>query len=125
MPHVYSETVLDHFRHPRNVGCLEGADAVVGRAENSACGDRLDLYLRIREGRIVQASFRSFGCTAAIAAGSCLTEMLAGVTLSEAEAIRKEDVARTLGGLPPLKVHCSVLAEDAVRAALAQFRSRS
>lgn len=118
---MYSQTVLDHFRHPRNVGAMADADAV-GRAENSACGDVLDLYLRIRDGCVVQATFRSFGCTAAIAAGSCLTEMLAGVTVAQARAIRKEDVARVLGGLPPLKVHCSVLAEEAIRIALEGYR---
>ena len=119
----YSETVMDHFQNPRNVGVMEDAD-VVGKAENSACGDVLHLYLKIEAGRVARATFKTFGCTAAIAAGSKLTEMLAGVRLEELPGIRKEDVAAALGGLPPMKLHCSVLAEDAIKAAIADYKRK-
>jgi nitrogen fixation NifU-like protein len=120
---LYNDIVLDHYRNPRNTGILEDADAV-GKAENSACGDVLHLYLRIDEGRIREARFQTFGCAAAIAAGSRLTEMAIGLTLDELRGIRREDVVDALGGLPPMKVHCSVLAQDAIRAALDDFGSR-
>ncbi|MEE2833343.1 MAG: iron-sulfur cluster assembly scaffold protein [Candidatus Latescibacterota bacterium] len=122
MTELYNDTVLDHYRNPRNTGVLEGADAV-GKAENSACGDVLHLYLQIEEGRVRAARFQTFGCAAAIAAGSRLTEMVTGLTLDELRGIRRQDVVDALGGLPPMKVHCSVLAEDAIRAALEDFAS--
>ena len=105
------------------MGQIEPADAV-GVAENSACGDILHLYLQIDGDRAVRATFKTFGCAAAIAAGSMLTEMITGATLKEIGAVTKQDVVDALGGLPPLKVHCSVLAEDAVKAALENYRSR-
>ncbi len=94
---------------------------VVGSAENSACGDVLHLYLRIEHERVERATFKTFGCAAAIAAGSMLTEMIAGATLEEVQQLRKEDVVNALGGLPPMKMHCSVLAEDAIRAAVRDY----
>lgn len=102
---------------------LEGANAV-GRAENTACGDELQLYLEIREARVVQARFRTFGCAAAIAAGSMLTELLGGATLAQALQFTSEAIDAALGGLPPLKIHGSVLAADALRAALEDYRKR-
>lgn len=122
MSEAYNETVLDHYRNPRNVGVLKEAQAV-GRAENSACGDVLHLYLRVEGDRVVDSRFQTFGCAAAIAAGSRLTEMVIGSTLDQLRAIRRRDVVEALGGLPPMKVHCSVLAEDAVRAALEDFEA--
>ena len=122
MSESYNETVLDHYRNPRNVGVLKEAQAV-GRAENSACGDVLHLYLRIEGDRVVDSRFQTFGCAAAIAAGSRLTEMVIGATLDQLHAIRRLDVVEALGGLPPMKVHCSVLAEDAVLAALEDFEA--
>ena len=122
MTELYNDTVLDHYRNPRNTGVLEGADAV-GKAENSACGDVLHLYLQIEEGRVRAARFQTFGCAAAIAADSRLTEMVTGLTLDELRGIRRQDVVDALGGLPPMKIHCSVLAEDAIRAALEDFAS--
>jgi nitrogen fixation NifU-like protein len=119
----YNDTVLDHYQHPRNAGALEGANAV-GRAENASCGDEMQLYLEIQGARVVRASFRTFGCAASIAAGSMLTELVAGTTLAEAGALSSEAVAQALGGLPPLKVHASVLAADALRAALEDHRIR-
>ncbi|OGG56067.1 MAG: iron-sulfur cluster assembly scaffold protein [Candidatus Handelsmanbacteria bacterium RIFCSPLOWO2_12_FULL_64_10] len=120
---MYNPTVIDHFRNPRNVGILPDPDGQ-GYAENSVCGDAMTLYLRVADGRIAEAKFRTFGCAAAIAASSALTEMLRGRSIEEALQIRKEDVAESLGGLPPTKLHCSVLAEDAVRAAVADYRKR-
>ena len=119
----YSDTVLEHYRNPRNTGIIEDADAV-GVAENSACGDVLHLYLSISGGRAERATFKSFGCAAAIAAGSVLTEMVTGASLEEISRISKQDVVEALGGLPPMKVHCSILAEDAIRAALDDLASR-
>lgn len=120
---MYNPTVIDHFKNPRNVGVLPDPDGQ-GYAENSVCGDAMTLYLRVADGRIAEAKFRTFGCAAAIAASSALTEMLRGRSIEEALQIRKEDVAESLGGLPPTKLHCSVLAEDAVRAAVADYRKR-
>ena len=120
MTELYNDIVLDHYKNPRNAGVLEDADAV-GKAENSACGDVLHLYLKIDESRVQAARFQTFGCAVAIAAGSRLTEMVLGLTLAELRGIRRQDVAAALGGLPPMKVHCSVLAEDAIHAALEDF----
>ena len=121
----YSALLLDHFENPRNVGSFDDADGV-GRAGNPSCGDRLELSLRIHDGVVKEARFRASGCTAAIASGSVVTQMLAGRTLSEASAITDDDVAAALGGLPPARVHCSVLAQEAIRAALEDFaRSRN
>ena len=117
---AYSETVLDHFQHPRNLGDLERPDAVA-EVENPACGDRTRLAVRIRERTITEARFRTEGCPAAIAASSMLTEMIVGKTLGEAAALRDTDVAAALGGLPRNKLHCSVLAEDVIRAVIEQY----
>ncbi len=117
----YSETVLDHFQHPRNLGDLERPDAVA-EVENPACGDRTRLAVRVTDGTIAEARFRTEGCPAAIAASSMLTEMIVGKTLDEAAAIRDTDVASALGGLPRNKVHCSVLAEDVIRAVIDDFQ---
>lgn len=120
----YNPVILDHFEHPRNVGLVDNADAV-GRAGNPACGDELELSFRIRDGRIEQAMFRASGCGAAIASSSITTELLSGRTLGEAAALTNAQVAAALGGLPAMKMHCSVLAEDAVAAALADYGRRS
>jgi len=122
-PIDYSPRLLDHFENPRNVGLLEDADGV-GLAGNPACGDRLELSLRIRDGRISEARFRASGCTAAIASGSIVTVMMTGLALDDVAAITDADVAEALGGLPPARVHCSVLAQEAIRAALDHYRSR-
>lgn len=115
--------LLDHFENPRNVGEVEEPDAV-GRAGNTACGDLLELSLRIREGRIEQARFRATGCSASIASSSMTTVLLAGKTVEEAAALTNVMVAEALGGLPGGKIHCSVLAEEAVAGALADYRRR-
>ncbi len=120
----YTELVRDHFQNPRNAGDMPDADAV-GYETNPVCGDTMRLTLRIAGQRIVEARFQTSGCPAAIATSSVCTEMIAGLNLTEAERLRKEDFAQALGGLPPGKLHCSVLAADALQAAIADYRSRS
>jgi len=121
---AYNDTVLDHYNHPRNVGTLPTANAV-GQAQNSACGDVLHLYLQIDDDHVSQARFKTFGCAAAIAAGSCLTEMIQGMSVAKLANLRRQDVVDALGGLPPMKTHCSVLAEDAIRSALDDYNATS
>jgi nitrogen fixation NifU-like protein len=116
----YSEKVMDHFMNPRNVGEIDGADGV-GEVGNPACGDMMRLYLKIDEGKVVDAKFRTFGCGAAIASSSMLTEMIKGKTVDEARAITNQHVADALDGLPAVKIHCSVMAEQAVKSALDDF----
>jgi nitrogen fixation protein NifU and related proteins len=116
----YSEKVMDHFMNPRNVGEIDGADGV-GEVGNPACGDMMRLYLKIEEGRVRDAKFRTFGCGAAIASSSMLTEMIKGKTVDEARAITNLQVAEALDGLPAVKIHCSVMAEQAVKSALDDY----
>ncbi len=116
----YSEKVMDHFMNPRNVWEIESADGV-GEVGNPACGDMMRLYLKIDEGKVVDAKFRTFGCGAAIASSSMLTEMIKGKTVDEARAITNQHVADALDGLPAVKIHCSVMAEQAVKSALDDY----
>ncbi|OGR16135.1 MAG: Fe-S cluster assembly scaffold protein NifU [Deltaproteobacteria bacterium RIFOXYD2_FULL_66_9] len=116
----YSEKVMDHFMNPRNVGEIDGADGV-GEVGNPACGDMMRLYLKIEEGLVRDAKFRTFGCGAAIASSSMLTEMIKGKTVEEARAITNQQVAEALDGLPAVKIHCSVMAEQAVKSALDDY----
>ncbi|MHA1768941.1 MAG: Fe-S cluster assembly scaffold protein NifU [Candidatus Thorarchaeota archaeon] len=118
----YSEKVLDHFRNPRNVGTLEGPDVVVGRVGNPVCGDQMELYIRIDGDRITDAKFRTFGCGSAIATTSMTTEMVKGMTLEDAMKLTRTDVAEELDGLPPIKMHCSNLAADALHEAIKNYR---
>jgi nitrogen fixation protein NifU and related proteins len=119
----YSEKVMDHFMNPRNMGEIENADAV-GEVGNPACGDVMKLYLKIEDDRIVDVKFKTFGCGAAIASSSITTEMIKGKTVDEALQLTNEQVADALGGLPPAKQHCSVLAEDALRVALEDYKKK-
>jgi nitrogen fixation NifU-like protein len=119
----YSEKVMDHFMNPRNVGEIENADGV-GEVGNPACGDMMRLYLKIDEGKVVDAKFRTFGCGAAIASSSMLTEMVKGKTVDEARAITNQHVADALDGLPAVKIHCSVMAEQAVKSALDDYAKK-
>ncbi len=123
-PFPYSDLVMDHFANPRNMGELEDPSGV-GDVGNPVCGDMMRLYLKIENDVIVDARFKTFGCGAAIASSSILTEMLKGKKIEDALKISNEAVAEALGGLPPTKIHCSVLAEDALKAALADFKKRS
>jgi nitrogen fixation NifU-like protein len=115
---MYSEKVLEHLENPRNAGEIVGASAR-GEATNPVCGDLLNLYLRVSDGRITAASFQVKGCPPSIAAGSILTEMINGLSLEEAGRLTPKDVAAALAGLPRNKEHCAVLAIDALRSAIA------
>ncbi|HNY72851.1 MAG TPA: Fe-S cluster assembly scaffold protein NifU [Syntrophales bacterium] len=119
----YSEKVMDHFANPRNVGVIENADGV-GKVGNSVCGDIMNLYLRVENDIITDAKFKTFGCGAAIATSSMVTELVKGKTVTEALKISNRAVAEALGGLPPIKMHCSVLAEDALQAAIDDYLKR-
>ncbi|MEN3202728.1 MAG: Fe-S cluster assembly scaffold protein NifU [Atribacterota bacterium] len=120
---MYSEKVLEHFRNPRNVGRIEDADGI-GKVGNPICGDVMVMYLKIRDNRIEDAKFETFGCGAAIATSSMATELVKGKTIEEALQITNRAVAEALDGLPPHKMHCSVLAEEAIRAAIEDYRAR-
>ena len=112
---------MDHFANPHNVGELEGANAV-GEVGNARCGDIMKMYLKIEDGVIKDASFKTFGCCAAIASSSITTDMIKGLTIEEALQLKNADVVKGLDGLPPAKVHCSVLAEEAVKNAIGNYR---
>ncbi|RME92854.1 MAG: iron-sulfur cluster assembly scaffold protein [Verrucomicrobia bacterium] len=120
----YNDTVMDHFLNPRNAGPLPNANAV-GRAGSGDCGDLVELSLRVEDDRVVEARFRAFGCVAAIAGASVTTELVRGRTVAEALALTNTDVVHALGGLPPRKVECSILAEEAIRAALGAYLERN
>jgi nitrogen fixation NifU-like protein len=122
-PAFYNATVLDHFLHPRNVGEINEADAI-GEAAQSDGGDTLRLSLRIKDGKIVEARFQAFGCAAAIASSSMATELITGRTVEEARLFSNEEVVAALGGLPAAKIQCSVLARQALRAALDDYAKR-
>ena len=119
----YSPLVMEHFANPRNMGEMEDPSGV-GDVGNPTCGDMMRLYLKIENGIIVDAKFKTFGCGAAIASSSILTEMLKGKKLEDALKISNEAVAEALGGLPPVKIHCSVLAEEALKAAMADYEKK-
>ena len=116
----YSQKVMDHFMNPRNVGEMEDASGV-GEVGNPQCGDVMRFYLKIKDGVIEDAKFKTFGCGAAIATSSMATEMVKGKTIEEAIKITNKVVADALGGLPPVKMHCSVLAEEALESALTDY----
>ena len=116
----YSEKVMDHFTNPRNVGEIENADGV-GVVGNAKCGDIMKMYLKIDDDVITDCKFKTFGCGAAIATSSMATELVKGHTVDEALALTNKAVVEALDGLPPVKIHCSVLAEQAIKAALADY----
>ena len=120
----YSEKVLDHFRNPRNVGTLEGDDVATGRVGNPVCGDLMEIYIKVESDRITDIKFKTFGCGSAIATASMVSELAKGKTLDEALRITRQDVADELDGLPPIKMHCSNLAADALKNAIHNYRSK-
>ena len=120
----YSEKVMEHFRNPRNVGELENPDGV-GKVGNPVCGDIMELYIKVKDGIITDAKFKTFGCGAAIATSSMVTELVKNKSVEDALKISNRAVAEALGGLPPIKMHCSVLAEEALKKALDDYRKRS
>ena len=119
----YSEKTLDHFRNPRNVGILEGDDVALGRVGNPVCGDLMEMYVRVKDDRIADIKFQTFGCGSAVATSSMITELVMGKTLDEALEVTRADVADALDGLPPVKMHCSNLAADALHDAIKNWRS--
>ena len=121
---MYSEKVMDHFSNPRNVGEIEDANGV-GQVGNAKCGDIMKMYLKIEDNIIVDAKFKTFGCGAAVATSSMATELIRGKTVEEAMKITNTAVAEALDGLPPEKMHCSNLAEEAIAAALQDYRKRN
>lgn len=120
---MYSEKVLDHFKNPRNVGEIEDADGV-GTVGNPVCGDMMSIYIKVKDDRIDDVKFKTFGCGAAIATTSMTTELAKGKTLDEAMEVTRQDVADELGGLPPVKMHCSNLAADALHEAVKDYRKK-
>lgn len=120
----YSEKVMDHFANPRNVGEIPDADGI-GEVGNSKCGDIMKMYIKVEDNRIVDVKFKTFGCGAAIATSSMATELIKGKTIDEALKLTNKAVMEALDGLPPVKVHCSVLAEQAIKAALADYYKKN
>ena len=120
---MYSDKVMDHFENPRNVGTIENPDGI-GKQGNPVCGDVMELGIKVKNNVIEEARFRTFGCCAAIATSSIITEMVTGKTLEEAEQISKQAVAEALDGLPPAKMHCSNLAADALKDAIKDYKEK-
>ena len=121
---LYSDKVMDHFRHPRNVGVIEDADGV-GEVGNAKCGDIMKMYLKIKDNVIEDVKFETFGCGSAIASSSMATELIKGKTVEEALALTNADVIKELDGLPAQKIHCSVLAEEAIHKAIEDYKSKN
>lgn len=121
---LYSDKVMDHFSNPRNMGQIDEPSGI-GRVGNVICGDVMNLYIKVEDGKIIDAKFKTFGCGAAIATSSMVTEMVKGKALEEALKISNKAVAEALDGLPPIKMHCSVLAEEALQAAVKDYFARA
>ena len=117
---LYSEKVMEHFRHPRNVGEIKNPDGI-GHVGNPICGDIMELYIKVKNNKIIDAKFKTFGCGAAIATSSMITGMVKGKTIEEALKISNKAVVEALDGLPPVKMHCSVLAKDALKSAIDDY----
>jgi nitrogen fixation NifU-like protein len=120
---MYTEKVMEHFKNPRNMGEIPDADGV-GTVGNPVCGDMMSVYIKVKDNRIADIKFKTFGCGAAIATSSMITELAKGKTIEEAIKISRGDVADSLGGLPPIKMHCSNLAADALHAAIKDYQAK-
>jgi len=120
---VYNETVMEHFTNPRNVGEIEDADGI-GEVGSPQCGDIMKIFLKVEDNIIKDIKFKTFGCASAIASSSIMTDMVKGKTIEEALALTNKDVVDALGGLPKPKVHCSVLAEEAIRSAIEDYKKK-
>ncbi len=121
---MYSETVMDHFAHPRNAGVIEDADGI-GEVGNPVCGDMMTFYIKVKDNRLEDVKFQTFGCVAAIAVSSMVSEMAKGKDLEEAKKITNKSVAETLGGLPPNKLHCSNLGAEALALAIKNYQEKA
>ena len=119
----YNPLVMEHLTHPKNKGEMENPDGV-GQVQNPVCGDTMRLFIRVEAGRIADASFLTFGCGAAIASSSVTTEMIKGKTIEEALSISDQTIVDSLGGLPPTKIHCSILSEKAIKAAVLDYQKK-
>lgn len=119
----YNQIIMDHFKNPRNRGEMESPDGI-GEAQNPVCGDTMRLFIRVDSGRIIEATFLTFGCSAAIASSSLTTEMIKNKTIDEALSISDKNISEALGGLPTSKIHCSILAERAIKAAIDDYLRR-
>jgi len=124
MADIYTEKVMDHFRNPRNMGEIKDADGV-GTVGNPRCGDVMSIYIKVKDDRIVDIKFKTYGCAAAIASSSIATELVKGKTIDEALKLTRGDVADELGGLPAIKMHCSNLAADALHKAIEEYRKKN
>jgi len=120
---MYTEKVMEHFRNPRNMGEIPDADGI-GTVGNPVCGDLMTVYIKVKDNRIADIKFKTFGCGAAIATSSMITELAKGKTIEEAMKITRGNVAESLGGLPPIKMHCSNLAADALHAAIKDYQAK-
>ena len=120
---MYNEKVMEAFQHPKNVGEIENYDGI-GTVGNAVCGDIMQITIKVKDGRIADAKFKTFGCAAAVATSSTATQMIIGMTLDEALKVTNAKVIEVLGELPPQKIHCSVLAEEAIKKAIEDYRSR-
>jgi nitrogen fixation NifU-like protein len=123
MSGMYSDKVMEHFRSPRNMGEIKDADGI-GTVGNPVCGDLMTIYIKVKNDKIKDVKFKTFGCAAAIATSSMITELAKGKTLDEASKITRDNVANELDGLPPIKMHCSNLAADALREAIKDYRKK-
>ena len=121
---LYTEKVMDHFMHPRNVGVIENADGI-GEVGNAKCGDIMKIYLKIENDIIVDVKFETFGCGSAIASSSMATELIKGKSINDAMELTNQAVTEALDGLPPVKIHCSVLAEEAIKSALKDYYDKN
>jgi nitrogen fixation NifU-like protein len=120
---LYNDTVMDHFMNPRNMGDISNADGV-GEVGAAACGDIMKISLKIKDGKIEDARFKTFGCGSAIASSSMATELIKGRSIDEVKKFSNQEVVDALGGLPPVKIHCSVLAEEALKAAIEDYEKK-
>jgi nitrogen fixation NifU-like protein len=120
---MYSDTVMDHFNNPRNTGVIEDADGI-GEVGNPVCGDMMTFYIKVKNGRLADVKFQTFGCVAAIAVSSMVSEMAKGKKLEKAIGITNQEVAETLGGLPPNKMHCSNLGAEALALAIKNYQDK-
>lgn len=120
----YTQKVIDHFKNPHNQGEIKDADAV-GQAGNPVCGDVMKIYLKIKDDKIADVKFETLGCAAAIAVSSSLTDLVKGKTLDEALAVTKDKIVEDLGGLPPVKIHCSMLGVEALHEAIKEYKTKN
>ncbi len=120
----YSEKVLEHFRNPKNVGTIKNPDGI-GKVTSPVCGDIMELYIKVKNDKIIDVKFQTFGCAAAVASSSVLAEMIKGKTIKEALEITNQRIVEALGGLPEEKLHCSLLAEDGVKSAIQDYLKKS